>query len=113
MNHTFPDIPDLLSRLDPGGTVPMGECPACGVLVYPCREPVRVLVLLEGGLVQDALADGTGVKVAVLDQDVEGMFDEDIVEVAGGAESLRGTLRVLEATVEVDRIRAAFMPADC
>lgn len=32
--HVFPDIPDLLARLDPGGTVPAGECVKCGALVY-------------------------------------------------------------------------------
>jgi hypothetical protein len=30
----FPDIPDLCARIDPGGTVPHGECPECGGLVY-------------------------------------------------------------------------------
>jgi len=39
LKHVFPDIPDLPQRLDPGGTVPAGECPACGALVYPM--PVR------------------------------------------------------------------------
>ena len=34
LNHVFPDIPDLVSRLDPGGIVPSGTCPACGSLVY-------------------------------------------------------------------------------
>ena len=30
----FPDIPDLLQRIEPGGEVPAGECPKCGALVY-------------------------------------------------------------------------------
>lgn len=30
----FPDIPFLAERLEPGGTVPDGECPSCGALVY-------------------------------------------------------------------------------
>ena len=34
LEHVFPDIPDLLNRLDPGGTVPNGTCPECGSLVY-------------------------------------------------------------------------------
>ena len=33
----FPDIPDLLLRIEPGGTVPHGECPNCHCLVY--QEP--------------------------------------------------------------------------
>ena len=37
----YPDIPDLLARIEPGGTVPYGECPNCGCLVYnePESEP--------------------------------------------------------------------------
>ena len=34
LERVFPDIPDLVSRLDPGGIVPSGTCPACGSLVY-------------------------------------------------------------------------------
>jgi hypothetical protein len=34
LKHAFPDIPDLLQRIEPGGEVPAGECPACGALVY-------------------------------------------------------------------------------
>lgn len=30
----FPDIPDLLQRVEPGGEVPSGECPKCGALCY-------------------------------------------------------------------------------
>ena len=30
----FPDIPDLMQRIEPGGTVPSGECPQCGALCY-------------------------------------------------------------------------------
>jgi hypothetical protein len=28
------DVPRLSERLDPGGTVPAGECPKCGALAY-------------------------------------------------------------------------------
>ena len=31
--------PDLHLRLDPGGTVPAGECPECGVLAYLVGAP--------------------------------------------------------------------------
>lgn len=34
LRRVFPDIPDLLQRIEPGGTVPAGECPDCGALVY-------------------------------------------------------------------------------
>lgn len=26
---------DLLERIEPGGTVPSGQCPECGALAYP------------------------------------------------------------------------------
>ena len=38
LDHVFPNIPDLVSRLDPGGIVPSGTCPACGSLVYVTAE---------------------------------------------------------------------------
>lgn len=34
---TFPDIPDLIDRLNPGGMVPAGQCPACCAFVYPLQ----------------------------------------------------------------------------
>jgi len=38
----FPDIPDLLQRLTPGGVVPAGACPKCGAFVYLLRrQPER------------------------------------------------------------------------
>jgi hypothetical protein len=110
LKRVFPDIPDLPQRLSPGGIVPSGECPACGALVYPEREPVRVLVLLEGGLVRDVLADAPGVEAAVLDQDVEGMFDDDLVEIEdeGGGKTLRGTLQKHEATESPGLVEATW-----
>ena len=110
LNHTFPDIPNLVARLDVGGIVPAGGCPACGALVYQDRDPVRVLVLLEGGLVQDVLADRLGVEVAVLNQDIEGMFDEDVVDVVGEADTLHGTLSAHEPTVVSVLVESAWRP---
>jgi hypothetical protein len=37
--NIFPGIPSLSERLDPGGTVPSGECPDCGALVYNFPGP--------------------------------------------------------------------------
>ncbi len=34
----FPEIPDLWMRLNPGGTIPSGECPKCHTLCYPVKE---------------------------------------------------------------------------
>lgn len=46
-DDAFPEgiagIPDLYSRLGPGGIVPAGECPNCGALCYP-ESPTRVVV---------------------------------------------------------------------
>ena len=39
LNVRWPNIPDLHERLDPGGTVPSGECPDCRALVYPVEQP--------------------------------------------------------------------------
>lgn len=33
------EIHHLAERLDPGSTVPAGECPECGSLAYPVAEP--------------------------------------------------------------------------
>ena len=35
LQHTFPDIPKLGERIEPGRIVPAGECNDCGALVYP------------------------------------------------------------------------------
>ena len=116
--HVFPDIPDLLARLEPGGTVPAGECPQCGALVYPAEapqaprpgdhEPARILILLEGGLVSDVLADRPGVEAAVLNRDIEGLFAEDIESVTTADGALLGTLSSHEATPDAGAIELAF-----
>lgn len=32
-------ITDLLERIEPGGTVPSGQCPECGALAYSVGVP--------------------------------------------------------------------------
>ena len=108
LRHVFPNIPNLLQRLDPGGTVPAGECPDCGALVYPEDQPVRILVLLDGGLVQGVVADNPGVEVTVLDQDTEGADENEIVDVAGETGTHRGTLQAHEVMVAPEMIQAAW-----
>ena len=88
----FPEIPDLLSRIEPGGVVPAGECPDCGALVYRVDAPVRVAILLEGGLVKGVLADRCGVRAAVLDLDVEGTEESEIITVDDGDGGMTGVL---------------------
>jgi len=111
LKHVFPDIPDLLERLDAGGTVPAGECPAYGALVYPPRDPIRVLVLLDGGLVQDVVADRRDVDAAVLDMDIEGADEDEIVRVTGDGYDLRGTLQAHEPSLAPAVIDSAWRAA--
>lgn len=112
LENQFPNIPDLTERIEPGGIVPAGECPTCGALVYPRREPLRVLVLLDGGLVQDVLADREDVEAAVLDQDLDGVDESDIVEVVGNVDTLQGTLQAHEVTIAPVLVASAFRPVD-
>ena len=105
--RVFPDIPGLLERIEPGGIVPAGECPDCGALVYPLNVPVRVGILLEGGLVKGVLSDRGNVRAAVLDLDVEGADDGEIITVADGDDSMTGvpvTKDVIAAPVFVSTL---------
>ena len=95
----WPDIPGLAERLDVGGIVPAGECVDCGALVYVEQEAIRLLVLLDGGLVRDVLSNKDGVEVAVLDQDLDGADEEAIMVVEGEVDTLRGTLQAHAVTV--------------
>lgn len=36
-DSVYPDIPNLLERMEPGGIVPAGECQRCGSFVYPVK----------------------------------------------------------------------------
>ena len=108
LRHVFPNIPGLLERLDPGGTVPAGECPGCGALVYREDQPVRVLVLLNGGLVQAVLADKPGVEIAVLNQDLDGADADEIVDVVGETHTLRGTLQGHEIMIAPVLVESAW-----
>ncbi len=104
----WPDIPGLAERLDVGGIVPAGECVDCGALVYEERAPIRLLVLLDGGLVRGVLAAQQGVEVVVLDQDLDGADETDMVVVEGEVDTLRGTLQAHEVTVAPTLIDSAY-----
>lgn len=112
LKYVFPNIPDLLERLDPGGMVPVGECPECGAMVYPEDKPIRLLILLEGGLVQEVLADQPGVEATVLGQDTEGADEEEIVEIRSGDVSLRGTLQAQAVRVAPEGVGSAYRLLD-
>ena len=98
--RVFPDIPDLISRLDAGGTVPEGECRHCGALVY--REPgrVRVGILLDGGLVKGVFTDTAGVDAVVLDTEVMETEDEATLTVRAFGETYVGVPQ--RQTPEID-----------
>jgi len=36
-DNDFANIPDLNERIEPGGVVPVCECPKCGCLAYPIK----------------------------------------------------------------------------
>ena len=91
LDHVFPDIPRLLDRIGPGGMVPSGECGVCGALVYPAHAPVRVAILLEGGLVSGVVANRNGVRAAVLDLDTEGVDDGEVTAFECCGVALEGT----------------------
>lgn len=78
--------------------------------IAEAKRPTRVLVLLDGGLVQDVVADKQGVEAAVLDQDLEGADEEGIVEVVGQVDTLRGKLSAHEVTVAPALIESAWRP---
>ncbi len=90
LERVFPDIPDLLQRLDAGGTVPSGECPLCGALVYRERGRARVGILLDGGLVKAVFADAGGVDAAVLDTELMEAEDERTLTVKALGETFVG-----------------------
>ena len=104
----FPNIPDLYKRISPGGIVPAAECRECEGLVYRADTVVRLLVLLEGGLVQAVLADRPDIEVAVLDQDTEGADEDEIVNVVGTVDTLRGTLEARHVIVAPVLIESAW-----
>jgi hypothetical protein len=86
--HLFPNIPDMLQRLDPGGTVPAGDCPACGALVYPDTPKHGVVLLMNGGVVHEVITDDERIDVMILDQDIEGAEEDEIVQIQRGADTL-------------------------
>ncbi len=90
--------------------MPAGECPLCGALVYPEAKPLRVLILLDGGLVQNVVTDQPDVEAAVLNQDTEGCDEDEIATLTdqGVSLSLSGTLRSHETDCQPGMVAAAW-----
>lgn len=65
------DIADVQERLDPGGTVPAGQCPACGALAYLKNEPddtAKVIIArARNEWADDDISIDDGAKVSVAD----------------------------------------------
>jgi len=78
------------------------------------NKSVRVLILLDGGLVQDVMTDKPGIEVAVLDADIEGADEEfdEIVDVTGDGYALRGTLQAHDVAIAPEAIESAWRPAE-
>ncbi len=100
LERVFPDIPDLINRLDAGGTVPEGECPLCGALVYRERGRVRVGILLDGGLVKAVFADTAGIDAAVLDTELMETEEEPTLTLRALGETFVGVPQ--RQTPEID-----------
>jgi len=76
LTRAYPDIPDLLQRLEPGGTVPSGECPNCSALVYPVQghqssADGNVVITIRKGMAEVTHCP-PGVIVEIRDYDTEG-----------------------------------------
>ena len=113
LSRVFPDIPGLLERIEPGGRVPAAECPECGALVYDIISeaiPARVLILLEGGLVREVVADTPAIEVAVLDTDIDGLDLElnPTVRLESEDAAHEGTLSGIDPCVDIALIEAAW-----
>lgn len=108
LERVFPDIPDLVNRLDAGGTVPTGVCPLCGALVYRERGRTRVGILLDGGLVKAVFADAGGVEAAVLDTEVMGTEDEPTLRLHALGATFEGVPQRVEPEIDAGFVRRLF-----
>ena len=75
-------------------------------------QGVRVLILLEGGLVQDVLSNSSDLQIeaSVLNMDLEGSDEDEIATLQGGEATLRGTMEAFDVTVSPALVEAAWQP---
>ncbi len=83
----FHDASDLHERMEPGYPYTNKQCPKCAALAYPepmpqqlWMETPKVLIWMEGGLIQD-IGASQEVEVVVIDEDTEGADEESIVNI--------------------------------
>lgn len=57
--------------LTPGDPSPVGRCPSCDSLAYVDQRPVRIVIGLDGGIIQGVTAN-VPVEYLVYDYDIEG-----------------------------------------
>ena len=68
------EVHDFWGRVPAGDEMPLGQCPdpECGMLCHLVKEPQKIIVVMDGGLVQGIHGVPTGVEVEVRDFDIEG-----------------------------------------
>ena len=68
------EIHDFWGRVLAGDEMPLGQCPdpKCGMLCHVVEEPHKIIVVMDGGLIQDVQNVPSGVEVEVRDFDIEG-----------------------------------------
>ena len=111
----FPDIPDLIQRIEPGGEVPSGECPECGALCYVVpkkhrsRKKAPEETLNQPHLWQTvspfATRSAARLTAAVLDELLEHLLDIQMTREYGGCDD-EASLRK-----EVERISGTLVSA--
>lgn len=75
-------VTDLLQRISVGETVPAGECPRCGALAHLVKDPARVYIDVDNGIVNEVVANTGDVEVVIRDYDPN--YDsEDQIDVDG------------------------------
>ena len=86
------------------------ECRFIGEAVKNARQPARVLILLEGGLVREVIADTPAIEVAVLDTDIDGLDLElnPTVRLESEDAAHEGTLSAIDPSVDIALIEAAW-----
>jgi hypothetical protein len=65
LKHTFPDIPDMTERLEPGNEIPSGECPHCGALTYVDRTKAVVSTRLRDVMRGDGKGRGQKIELHI------------------------------------------------